>query len=455
MDDAAFANVAATFAAFQAHFAPLFGRKEARARGEQYLRGLLVQQADRRNAENVAEAVAGATPRTLQRLLTEAPWDHEAAIAAVQRYVAPRLAAADGVFILDESAFPKRGDHSVGVARQWCGTLGKTASCQVGVFLAYHAGQNQALIGARLYLPKSWTGDRDRCQAVGVPDDVAFATKGDLGLALLRAARERGCLTGRWVVADDWYGRSSPFRDALDAEGWWYVLDVPRDTAVFTVPAAVALPPRRKHGRTPTRLRLVPGASPPQEVAALAAVLPPEAWTLMTAAEGAQGPRRYRYAVRRIWESRDGLPGRAGWLVIRRNLDGSDERYALSNAPAEVTPQRLATVGATRPMVETLFRQAKGEAGLDEYEVRSWRGWHHHVALTLLAMAFLLTVQQDWGGNAPPLTVPQVSRMLRTLLPQRAWTLAGLLAWLTDTQRRNARAKCSHAKRHRSREPSL
>ncbi len=137
-----------------------------------------------------------------------------------------------------------------------------------------------------------------------------------------------------------------------------------------------------------------------------------------------------------------------GWLVIRRNLDGSDERYALSNAPAEVTPYTLATVGATRPLVETLFRQAKGEVGLDEYEVRSWRGWHHHVALTLLAMAFLLTVQQDWGGYVPPLTVPQVSRLLHTLLPQRAWTLA-------DTQRRNPRAKRSHAERHRGREPSL
>ena len=146
MDAAAFANVTATFATFQAHFAPFFGRKEARARGEQYLRGLLVQQADRRNAENVAEAVAEATPRTLQRLLTEAPGDHEATRAAVQRYVAPRLAAAEGVFILDESAFPKRGDRSVGVARQWCGTLGKTAGCQVGVFLAYHAGHGQAVL---------------------------------------------------------------------------------------------------------------------------------------------------------------------------------------------------------------------------------------------------------------------------------------------------------------------
>lgn len=455
MDATAFANVAAAFATFQDHFAPLFGRREARARGEQYLRGLLVQHADRRNAENVAEAVDGATPRTLQRLLTEAPWAHEPLLAALQAYLAPRLSAPDGIFILDESAFPKRGDHSVGVARQWCGTLGKTANCQVGVFLAYHSHAGQALIGARLYLPKSWTTARDRCRAAGVPDDVGFDTKGDLGLALLREAREREGLDGRWVVADDWYGRSAPFRDALDTDGWWYVLDVPRDTAVFTAPTAVALPLRRKHGRPPTRLRLAPEASPPQAVAALATALPAEEWVVLTAADGAQGPRRYQYAVRRIWERRDGLPGRGAWLVIRRNLDGSDERYALSNAPADTAPQTLVTVGATRPMVETLFRQAKGEVGLDEYEVRGWRGWHHHIALTLLAMAFLLSVQQAGDALTQQLTVPQVSHLLRVLLPQRAWTFADLLTWLTDTQRRNARAKRSHAERHRGREPSL
>ncbi len=453
MDATAFADIAATFATFQANFAPLFGRREARARGEQYLRGLLVQHADRHNAENVAEAVDGAAPRPLQRLLTEAPWAHEPVFAALQTYLAPRLSTPDGVFILDESAFPKRGDHSVGVARQWCGTLGKTANCQVGVFLAYHSRRGQALVDARLYLPKSWTTDHARCHATGVPEAIAFATKGDLGLALLRGARERGELTGRWVVADDWYGRSTPFRDELDAAGWWYVLDVPRDTAVFTVPTAVALPARRKHGRPPTRFRLAPGASPPQEVAALAAALPPQAWAVITAADGAQGPRRYRYAVRRIWERRDGLPGRDAWLIIRRNVDGSDERYALSNAPAGTPPQTLATVGATRPLVETLFRQAKGEVGLDEYEVRGWRGWYQHIALTLLAMAFLLTIQQAGGGQSIQLTVPQVSRLLRVLLPQRAWTLPALLHWLADTQRRNARAQQAHARSHRRRVP--
>lgn len=149
------------------------------------------------------------------------------------------------------------------------------------------------------------------------------------------------------------------------------------------------------------------------------------------------------------------MPGRGAWLVIRRNLDGSDERDARSNAPADTPPRLLASVGATRPLVETLFRQAQGEAGLDEYEVLGWRGWYHHIAPTLLAMAFLLSVQQAGNALTQQLTVPPVSRLPRVLLPQRAWTLADRLTWLTDTQRRNARAKRSHAERHRGREPSL
>lgn len=192
MDATEFAEVATRFATLHRHFAPCFGRREARQRSEQYLRGLLVQQADRRNAENVVGAVAGATPRTLQRFLTAAPWEHEAVLAAPQTFLAPRLNDPGGVFILDERAFPKQGDRSAGVARQWCGTLGKAANCQVGVFLAYASGRGQALIDAQLYLPEAWAANRDRCQAAGVPDDVAFETKADLGLALRRRARERG-----------------------------------------------------------------------------------------------------------------------------------------------------------------------------------------------------------------------------------------------------------------------
>jgi SRSO17 transposase len=406
MDQAEFDRVAASFATFHAQFAPLFGRKEAQRRSEQYLRGLLVQQTDRRNAENVAETIAGATPRALQRLLTEAPWPTEPVIDRLQAYVGARLNTPQGVFVIDESGFPKQGTHSVGVARQYCGTLGKVGNCQLGVFLAYVSARGHALVDKRLYLPPAWAADPARCRAAGVPAEVDYQSKAELGLAMLRHARTAGHLQGAWVAGDDAYGMVPTLRDALAAEGWQYVLDVPATTPVFTQPAPTVVPPWSGRGRVPTRPRLAPGAPSPQTVQAVATALDPAAWQELTVAEGAQGPRTYQFAARRVWESRDGLPGRACWLVMRRNLDRSEPRYYLSNAPADTPLLTLAQVAAARWVIETEIQTAKGETGLDEYEVRRWAGWHHHITLGLLAAAFLLTLQQDWGEKDAPTHAP-------------------------------------------------
>jgi SRSO17 transposase len=402
MDRTEFDQVAASFGTFHQEFAPLFGRKEAQRRSEQYLRGLLVQQTDRRNAENVAETIEGATPRALQRLLTEAPWRTGPVIDRLQRYVGARLNTPEGVFVLDESGFPKQGKHSVGVARQYCGALGKVGNCQLGVFLAYASARGHALVDLRLFLPEVWTDDPARCRAAGVPEGTSYQSTAVLGLAMLRQARAAGHLAGHWVAGDDAYGKVPTLRDALDAEDWQYVLDVPKTTPVFAALAATVVPPWSGRGRAPTKLRLAPEAPPAQTVEALAAGLPPAAWQALTVAEGAQGPRTYLFVARRVWESRDGLPGRACWLLLRRNLDGSEPRYYLSNAPIDTPLLTLAQVAAARWIIETEFQTAKGETGLDEYEVRSWQGWHHHLTLALLAGAFLLTLQQDWGGKAAP-----------------------------------------------------
>ena len=400
MDPAMFADARWRLAEFHGRFAPLFGRPEARRRSEQSLRGLVVQQTDRRNAENLAEAIPGATPRALQRFLTEAPWEAEAVIAALQASVADRLTAPDAVFVLDETGFPKQGTKSVGVARQYCGTLGKIANCQVGVFVAYTSLLGTALVDHRLYLPERWASDRDRRVAAGVPKAVAFQTKADLGLAMLRQARAHGHLAGRWVTADEAYGQVPTFRDALDAEGWRYVLEMPLPTPVFAEAATAAVPAGRGRGRPPSKRRLADDAHPPQPIAALLAA--ETGWRALTVAEGAQGPRIYHFAAHRVRESRDRLPGRACWLVLRRSPDGTEPKAYLSNAPAETPLLELATVGAQRWVIETAFQQAKGEAGLDEYEVRGWVGWHHHVTLVLLAAAFLLTIQQAWGEKPAP-----------------------------------------------------
>lgn len=402
MDQAAFDQVAASFAAFHAEFAPLFGRKEAQRRGEQYLRGLLVQQTDRRNAENVAEAIDGATPRALQRLLTEAPWPTAPVVARLQRYVGARVSSPEGIFVIDESGIAKQGRRSVGVAPQYCGALGKVGNCQVGVFLAYASARGHALVDERLYLPEAWTNDPARCRAAGVPEGVGYQSKAESGLAMLRQARVAGHLAGDWVAGDDAYGMVPTLRDALDAEGWRYVLDVPSTTPAFTRLPQVVLPAWSGRGRKPTVPRLAPDGPQPRTVAAVAAALPAATWRALTVAEGAHGPRTYHFVALRVWESRDGLPGRACWLLLRRNLDGSEPRYYLSNAPDDTPPLRLAQVAAARWVIETEFEISKSETGLDEYEVRSWRGWHHHMALALLAAAFLLTLQQDWGGERCP-----------------------------------------------------
>jgi SRSO17 transposase len=402
MDQAAFDRVASSFAAFHAEFAPLFGRKEAQRRSEQYLRGLMVQQAERRNAENMAEAIDGATPRALQRLLTEAPWATVPVIERLQHYVGTRLSSAEGIFVLDESGVAKQGRQSVGVARQYCGTLGKVGSCQLGVFVAYVSERGHALVDERLFLPEEWTNDPERCRAAGVPEDVSYQSKATLGLAMLRQARAAGHLAGTWVAGDDAYGMVPTLRDALDAEGWRYVLDVPSTTPVFTAEAQVVVPPWSGRGRKPTVPRLAHDSPLPQTVAAVAAALPPDAWQEVTVAEGAQGPRTYLFVARRVWESRAGLPGRACWLLLRRNLNGSEPRYYLANAPEDTPLLRLAQVAAARWIIETAFETSKQDTGLDEYEVRSWRGWHHHMTLVLLAGAFLLTLQQEWGEKDAP-----------------------------------------------------
>ena len=402
MEQVEFERIAASFAAFHQEFASLFGRKEAQQRSEQYLRGLLVQQTDRRNAENISEAVDGATPRSLQRFLTESPWSDEPVIDQLQAYVGQLLNSSEGVFVLDETGFPKKGKKSVGVARQYCGTLGKVANCQLGVFVAYVSEQGHALVDKRLYLPREWIDDPDRRRAAGIPETVGYQSIAELGLSMLHQARTAGHLMGRWVTADEAYGKVPTLRDTLDDDEWLYVLEVPCSQPVFAQPAKTEVPAWSGRGRQPTRLRLVDGESGPQAVEAVAASLAAEDWHLLTVAEGAQGPRIHLFAARRVWESREGLPGRECWLVLRRNPDGSEPKHYLSNAPADTPLLTLAQVGAKRWPIETEFQLEKNETGLDEYEVRSWQGWHHHITMALLAGILLLSLQREWGEKDAP-----------------------------------------------------
>jgi SRSO17 transposase len=397
MDLALFERVAEQFVAFHAQFAPLFGRKEARQRSEQYLRGLLVQDAERRNAENLAEAIDGATARALQRFLTEAPWNPEPVIDQLQAYVGARLASPRGVVVVDDSGVAKQGTHSVGVARQYSGTLGKVGNCQIGVFLAYTSERGHALVDQRLYLPRAWIDDPVRCKAAGVPAETSYQSKAELALAQIRQSRQRGHLPAAWVTADAGFGEIPSFRTALHEDDWLYVLEVPKTTPLVArrpggSPAPLVTGER---GRTRPDLQL-----PPTSIGNLALGLRSSEWHEVTVAAGSQGPRNYQFATRRVHEFNDQILGRESWALLRRNLDGSELKYYLSNAPRTTPLAELAWVTSCRWSIETEFQTGKGQAGLDEYEVRRWNGWQHHVTMALLAGAFLLGLEQEWGGKA-------------------------------------------------------
>ena len=399
MDGAEFQRVYQFFGEFHSFFAPAFGRKQWREHSRNYLRALLVQGQERRNAENLSEAV-GLSARAMQRFLSESRWPDEAVIGRLQEYLAPKLKHPEGVWVLDGSDFPKQGRKSAGVARQYCGRLGKVANCQAGMFLAYVSPLGRALVDKGLYLPESWTSDGARCAAAGVPAERrGYRSKTELALELLARATGLGHLRAQWVAGDDAFGMSPSFRDGLSALELRYVLDVPGKTTLWPLEPIWTSPEYSGLGR-PRKPGLADGQRRTMEQRG--SELPEEAWQEITVAQGSQGPRSYRFSAQRVRATRKHKPGEAVWAVWRRNLDGSEPRYYLSNAPGDTPLETLAYVGGSRWRIETEFETEKGDVGLDEYETRSWMGWHHHVTMCLLGGAFLLGLQQDWGGKDAP-----------------------------------------------------
>ena len=404
MNASAFEQVYGAFQDFHAYFGPLFGRREARDHSRRYLQALLVQAEERRNAENLSESV-GVSARALQRFLTEARWSDDAVMGRLQEYLAPRLAHPEAVWVFDGSDFPKQGRKSAGVARQYCGRLGKVANCQAGMFLAYVSPLGRALVDKRLYLPESWTSDPGRCAAAGVPKERgSYRSKTELALEMLERARELGHLRAKWVAGDDAFGMSPSFREGLAAQGMWYVLDVPGGSTVWPLEPTWTSAEYQGFGR-PRKPKLRDGQRRTMEQRS--DELPEEAWREITVAEGSQGPRSYQFSAQRVRVTKKRKPGEVVWAIWRCNLDGSEPRYYLSNAPEGTSLETLAYVGGSRWRVETEFETEKGDVGLDEYETRSWAGWHHHIAMCLLGGAFLLGLQQAWGKKMPRITRPQ------------------------------------------------
>ncbi len=338
----------------------------------------------------------------MQQFLSAGPRDDAAIPQRHWQEVDHVLGDDDGVLTLDGSAFPKQGKESVGVKRQYCGELGKRANCQAGVFLGYASRHGYTLLDRRLYLPEGWVTEAAyaaRRAACGVPTDTVFRTKPALGEAMIRAVRQAGTLRCRWVACDEGFGRDTTLLDQIAAVGLWYYAEVPHDTRVWVARPATAVPAWSGRGRKPTRAQVVDPAPAPQPVAALATALPALAWSRQVITEGSKGPITADFAVLRVVAVREGLPGPAVWLVLRRNPETGELKTYLSNASADTPLATLARLSGMRWPIERCFEEGKQHLGLGDYEVRSWRGWHHHTTLVILAHFFLVRLQCRWGGK--------------------------------------------------------
>ncbi len=393
-----------------------------------YLQGLL-SHLPGKNAEDIATFV-DVERQVMQAFLGTAPWDHRPLIQVLVGQVADRLGEPDGIIAFDPSSFPKRGTHSVGVKRQWCGHRGKVDSCQVGVFMGYVAEQDHALLDFRLYLPQEWARDERRRQECHVPLEVRYQTRQEQCLEMLDEWREQ--VPHGWLTGDDELGRHTRFRHELRERGERYVLGVPCNTTIRDLEAL--LPEYAGRGRRPK--------APWQSVTQWRQGLDADAWRYLTVRDGEKGPVAIEMVTRRVQTRIERKrTGPEEWLVVtRRPL--SDDRTLEPRASRDATDQdaryryhyyltptdgcevafkepslgELGRVIKAGACIETSFKRGKGEVGMDEYQVRTWQGWHHHMALSLMAVWFLIGETHRGQQLTPALTLPQVRDGLSLLL---------------------------------------
>ena len=367
---------------FLRRYLPLFYRQEQRDLATLVIRGRL-SDLERKTSEPIAHQ-AGRHRKPVQHFVGQGAWEDEAVLAELRHHVAEELGDPEAVLVVDGSGFPKKGTESCGVARQWCGRLGKVENCQVGVFLSYAAPGGHAPLDRRLFLTRDWAADRLRRRKTHVPPEVVFQEKWRIALDLLD--RSGPDVPHGWVAGDDEFGRATDFRAQLRLRDERYVLDVPADTLVREVA-------RRPDGKRPAFERA--------EV--WAARQPAWRWKTITVRAGAKGPLKVRAVKRRVQTKDDGgHVGPTETLTVIRSLGAEPQTwYTVSNARRRERLATLVTVHSERHRVEEVLQEGKGEVGLGQYEVRSWVGWHHHMTLALLALWFVALERRRLGGKNP------------------------------------------------------
>ncbi len=412
---------------FESHF--LRSTRSVVLQAQLYLQGLM--QARRKNMERMEEVVPDCNYQSLHHFLSSSEWDARAVLAQVAAEADRHLGGtADSTLSIDESAFGKKGDQSVGVGRQWNGRLGKVENSQVAVFASLTQGANSTLIDTRLYLPREWTDDPARCEAAGIPEhERGYKSKAELAFEMVVGVRQNGVRFG-WVGMDGGYGKEPALLRRFEDHGEIFMADVHKDQRIHLEDPDPVVPERKSpRGKKPTKLE---AQKESQRVDEWAKTQPPEAWRKVTVRPGTKGDVRVEALQARVWLW-DGSEKKARlWhLVVTRELCSPETiKYSLSNASEETSLERLAQMQRQRFWIERCFEDAKSESGLADYQVRGWLAWHHHMALVMMAMLFMLEEKLSQKERYPLLSCADIEVLLAHFLPRRDVTVAEVIRQL-------------------------
>ena len=377
---------------FHENFADCFHRSESRENFFRYMSGQF-SQLERKSIEPIAIAMEGGKIRAMQRFISDAPWDDENIERKYRSLVSEDFGHPDGAIIFDESGFVKKGDESIGVARQYCGTVGKVENSQIGVFAAYTSVYGYALIDKRLYIPEQWfTEDySEKRKKCNLPLNVEFKTKPQLAVDMLQDIAKQGQIPFRYVLADSVYANSSEFVEAIESlTGVTYLLQAPEDMLCWLKNPCTIVKSYKYNGKIRTKKILSGQTKEPITIKSFAAGLNNFFWYRRKVSEGTKGPIEYEFTKRRIVISHAGLPKKTVWLLVRRTLSKEPQySYFISNAPISVRLPTLVWLSGLRWSVEQCFEETKTELGMDQYEVRKFPGWHHHILTCMLGHYFL------------------------------------------------------------------
>lgn len=388
---------------FHSFFSDCFQRSESRGHFFRYMAGQF-SELERKSIEPIAFAVEGGKVRAMQRFVSDAPWDDDRIMNKYRSLVSEDLGTPDGAIIFDESGFVKKGADSIGVARQYCGTVGKVDNCQVGVFAAYTSAYGYALIDKRLYIPEKWFSDEysERRQKCKLPEDVQFKTKPQLAAEMLLEISSQKQLPFRYLLADSVYATSPDFIEAAESlTGVTYMVQVPKDVLCWVKRPMTIKKYYNYKGKQRSRKVLSSDAKEPVSVENIAKNMHDFFWYRRRVSEGTKGPIEYEFTRRRVVLSHEGLPAKTVWLLIRRTIEEEPTySFYISNAPVSTRLGVLVWLSGLRWSIEQCFEETKSELGMDQYEVRKFPGWNHHILTCMLAHFFLWHLKIKLGKKS-------------------------------------------------------